>query len=89
MKKAKVDEVWERAGVINSICITLQKSFSHKALVNRLSPIEMMSVAAAFSYTLISEICKYFELDKEAIMERFLTVLKEMAEDDKMIDDIK
>ena len=82
MKKIK-DETRERAKKLNNVCSSIQIRFANLALINRLSPVEMMTVAATFSFTLISNISEHFDVDKSRLFECFLDVLKTCAEESK------
>lgn len=79
----KEKESYKRAKTLNTICRKLQLRFAYLALTNRLSPVEMLTVAATFSFTLISNISEHFNVNKLELFEHFLDVLRTCAEEDK------
>ena len=72
----------KRAKTLNQIGVSLQEFFAAKALINKLSPLEMLSVTAAFSITLLSNVSEYSGLELTKAFDVFVDVMKSCLEEE-------
>lgn len=84
MKKAKNDQADEkRAKTLNDICVSVKNTFAHEALINKLSPCEMIAVMVTLSYHLCSKISKHFDVALSTLIENFNEGMNGLLEDNK------
>ena len=71
MKKQKKDPFDERAEIVKNICDILKDSFAKQALLNKLSPLEMLTVFVVLSSSLMLKMNKHLGCDLAELVEMF------------------
>lgn len=80
MKKAKKDPFDERSKIVKTICDILKDSFTNQALLNKLSPLEMITVFVVLSSSLLLKLSKHLGCDIAELIEMFNVSMTEYLE---------